>query len=248
MTAEKSLAIVLRLVEFSESSLVVTLYTRDFGKVSALAKGARRPKGPFESALDHLSICRVVFLRKSGDSLDLLTEAKLERRFRNRGKNLAHLYAGYYIAELLGELTARGDAQVELFDLAHRTLARLDSSRPITGVVEHFELRMLLLIGHFPLLDVCVECGGELGDRSSVLFAPIEGGTLCENCREGKRNLIRVSRDVLRLMRQIGETEAPTDELLSEVAPVRGVLRGVLNSYLVHHFSANFRLHMFLNR
>lgn len=248
MTAEKSLAIVLRLVEFSESSLVVTLYTRDFGKVSALAKGARRLKGPFESALDHLAICRVVFLRKSGDSLDLLTEAKLERRFRNRGKDLANLYAGYYVAELLGELTARGDAQVELFDLALRTLARLDSARSTTGVVEYFELRMLTLIGHFPLLDACVECGGELGDRSSVLFAPIEGGTICENCREGKRNLIRVSRDVLRLMRQLGDAVAPSDELLAEVASVRGVLRGVLNSYLVHHFSANFRLHTFLNR
>lgn len=248
MTAEKSLAIVLRLVEFSESSLVATLYTRDFGKVSALAKGARRPKGPFESALDHLAICRVVFLRKSGDSLDLLTEAKLERRFRNRSKKLANLYAGYYIAELLGELTARGDAQIELFDLARRTLERLDDAGIVPGVVEHFELRMLALIGHFPLLDVCVECGGELGDRSSVLFAPIEGGTICEKCREGKRNLIRVSRDVLRLMQKLGEAVEPTSELLEEARAVRGVLRGVLNSYLAHHFSANFRLHSYLNR
>jgi DNA repair protein RecO (recombination protein O) len=248
MTAEKSLAIVLRLVEFSESSLVVTLYTRDFGKISALAKGARRPKGPFESALDHLAICRVVFLRKSGDSLDLLTEAKLERRFRNRSKKLASLYSGYYIAELLGELTARGDAQVELFDLALRALDRLDGLAPIVGVVEHFELRMLWLIGHFPLLDACVECGGELGDRQSLLFAPIEGGTLCEACREGKRTLIRVSRDVLELMGRLGETAIADDELLSRVEPARGVLRGVLNSYLTHHFGSHFRLHAFLNR
>jgi DNA repair protein RecO (recombination protein O) len=248
MTAEKSLAIVLRLVEFSETSLVVTLYTRDFGKISALAKGARRPKGPFESALDHLAICRVVFLRKSGDSLDLLTEAKLERRFRNRGKKLASLYAGYYIAELLGELTARGDAQVELFDLAIRTLDQLDNGGVITGVVEHFELRMLTLIGHFPLLDACVECGEPLGERPAVLFAPIEGGTICENCREGKRNLIRVSRDVLRTMQMLGTEVAPSDEQLGEAAAVRGTLRGVLNSYLSHHFGANFRLHAFLNR
>jgi DNA repair protein RecO (recombination protein O) len=248
MTAEKSLAIVLRLVEFSESSLVVTLYTRDFGKVSALAKGARRPKGPFEAALDHLAICRVVFLRKSGDSLDLLTEAKLERRFRNRSKNLGNLYAAYYIAELLGELTARSDAQIELFDLALRSLDRLDGAEPITGVLEQFELRMLWLVGHFPLLDACVECGGELGDRPAVLFAPIEGGTLCENCREGKRNLIRLSRNVLELMQKLGETASPSAETLKEVAGLRGAMRGVLNSYLVHHFGSHFRLHSFLNR
>src|SRR5262245_4333854 len=92
MASEKSSAIVLRTVEFSETSLVVTLFTRDFGKVTALAKGARRPKGPFESALDLLAVVRIVFLRKSSDVLDLLTEAKLDRRFRAAGRDLNRLY------------------------------------------------------------------------------------------------------------------------------------------------------------
>ncbi len=79
---EKTTAVVLRVVDFSESSSVVTLFTSDFGKISGLAKGARKPKGSFESALDLLSLVRVVFLRNSSGTLDLLTEAKLERRFR----------------------------------------------------------------------------------------------------------------------------------------------------------------------
>src|SRR5688500_11330984 len=104
MPAEKTLGIVIRVIDFSESSAVVTLFTRDFGKVGALAKGARRPKGPFESALDLLSVVRVVLLRKSSDALDLLTEAKLEQRFRAASRDLARLYAGYYVAELLLDL------------------------------------------------------------------------------------------------------------------------------------------------
>ncbi|MFM7928683.1 MAG: DNA repair protein RecO, partial [Pirellula sp.] len=83
MSLEKTDAIVLKTVEWSETSLVVTLFTRDFGKISAIAKGARRLKSPFESALDLLSLSSVVFLKKSGESLDLLTEAKLLRRFRS---------------------------------------------------------------------------------------------------------------------------------------------------------------------
>ena len=79
---DKSDAIVLRTIEFSETSLVVTLFTREFGKLGVLAKGARRPKGPFEGSLDLLAVCRVVVIRKASDALDLLTEAKLERRFR----------------------------------------------------------------------------------------------------------------------------------------------------------------------
>jgi len=107
MSSEKALAIVLRVVEFSETSSIVTLFTREFGKIRALAKGARRPKGPFESALDLLGLCRIVFLRKSSDALDLLTEARLERRFRPPGGELSNLYAAYYVAELFERLDRR---------------------------------------------------------------------------------------------------------------------------------------------
>ena len=101
MASEKTQAIVLRVIEFSETSCVLTLFTEHFGKVSALAKGARRPKGPFEGALDLLALVRLVFLRKSSEALDLLTEAKLQRRFRSAQRDLSRLYAGYYVAELL---------------------------------------------------------------------------------------------------------------------------------------------------
>ena len=125
MASEKTRAIVLRLVEFSETSLITTLFTEDFGKVGALAKGARRPKGPFEGALDLLALIRIVFLHKSSESLDLLTEAKLERRFRSAERDLPRLYAGYYVAELLNELTEPGDPHRELFRAADATLAEI---------------------------------------------------------------------------------------------------------------------------
>jgi DNA repair protein RecO (recombination protein O) len=140
MSTEKATAIVLRVVEFSETSSVVTLFTREFGKVRALAKGARRPKGPFESALDLLALCRVVFLRKSSDTLDLLTEAKLERRFRPAGGELSNLYAAYYVAELLNDLTDDYDSHPELFDAADETLAALRTSSAVPPVLLRFEL------------------------------------------------------------------------------------------------------------
>src|SRR5262245_26494731 len=105
MSAENATALVLRVVEFSETSCVVTLLTREFGRIGALAKGARRAKNPFDSALDLLTLCRVLFLRKSSGGLDLLTEARLERRFRPPPGDVARLYAGYYLAELLLSLT-----------------------------------------------------------------------------------------------------------------------------------------------
>ena len=150
MPSEKASAIVIRVVEFSETSLVVTLFTREFGKIGALAKGGRRLKGPFESALDLLALCRIVFLHKSSDSLDLLTEAKLLRRFRPAGRDLAGLYAGYYVAELLDGLTDEDDPHPELFDLADQTLAALAAGESVAKRVARFELGTLRLLGHAP--------------------------------------------------------------------------------------------------
>ena len=162
MATEKTQAIVLRLVEFSESSFVATLFTEDFGKVGALAKGARRPKGPFEGALDLLALVRIVLIRKSSDSLDLMTEAKLQRRFRSSERDLARLYAGYYVAELLSELTEPGDPHRELFRAADATLVALDQDAPVLETTLKFELAALHEVGHLPSLDQCVVCGAEV--------------------------------------------------------------------------------------
>src|SRR5207244_2036701 len=77
MTAQKATALVLRTVDWSDTSRIATLWTREFGKVRVLAKGGRRLKSNFESALDLLTVCSIVLLRKSSASLDLLTEARV---------------------------------------------------------------------------------------------------------------------------------------------------------------------------
>ena len=80
VSLEKADAIVIRQADFSESSRVVTFFSREFGKFAALAKGAKRLKGPFDAALDLLSTCRVDFIRKSSGTLNLLTESRITQR------------------------------------------------------------------------------------------------------------------------------------------------------------------------
>lgn len=108
MISEQTDAIVLRMHPWSETSLIGSLFTREYGKVSVVAKGARRPKSPFEAALDLLSECRVLFISKSGDSLSILTEAKLLKRFQQVDRNLQRLYSAYYLVELLEKFTEPG--------------------------------------------------------------------------------------------------------------------------------------------
>jgi len=246
MSAEKATALVLKLVEFSETSLVVTLFTREFGKIQSLAKGGRRLKGPFESALDLLALCRIVFLRKSSEALDLLTEAKLQRRFRPFRRDLSSLYAGYYVAELLNELTDQYDPHPELFDLADQTLAALSAGEPVFLYTARFELGTLHLLGHLPSLAACAECGEPVAPSGRVAFGQSDGGVLCSRCREGKKQVASVSAGVLRIMQQLAEPEGRTWRRLEIDPASRGELRGVLNHYLYHLLGRKPRMHQHL--
>ncbi len=232
MSFEKSAAIILRAIEFSNTSCVVTMFTRDFGKISALAKGARRRKSPFEAALDVLSICHVVFVHKTTDALDILTEAKLERRFRAASKDLARLYAAYYFVELTTALTDAADPQPELFDLLQAGIVGLDDGEPIEPWILRFEMRLLTITGHGPALEFCVACGKPVSGAAQRWFSCANGGLICAACRPGKRSVASVNHKVIDILQRFGaDSETWRDSL---AAGVGGPIRGLLNQYLAH--------------
>src|SRR5829696_9143065 len=105
VATEKAHALVIRGTDWSETSRITTLFTREFGKVRALAKGGRRVHSNFEIAFDLLTVCQVVFIHKDQGGLDLLTEARMEERFPVLRQDLDALYSGYYVAELLADGT-----------------------------------------------------------------------------------------------------------------------------------------------
>ena len=246
MPSEKATAIVLRTVEFSETSLVVTLFTREFGKIGALAKGGRRLKGPFESALDLLALCRIVFLHKSSEALDLLTEAKLLRRFRPAGRELFSLYAGYYVAELLSEMTDQDDPHPELFDLADETLAALAAGEPTARRVVRFELGTLRLLGHVPSLDDCVQCGTRVEATGRIAFGQLDGGVLCRKCRKGKKEVATLGAGALRTMARLADLKTQTWQRIEIDPRTLGEIRGVLYHYLANLLGKKPRMHRFL--
>ena len=247
MAAEKSRAIVLRLIDFSESSTIVTLFTEDFGKIGALAKGAKRPKGPFEGALDLLALVRIVFLHKSSEALDLLTEARLERRFRAAQRDLPRLYAGYYVAELLTELTDASDPHRKLFLAADAALFALDHDGLIPETLLRFELAALQEVGHAPSLDQCVVCGQPVSLEKRVPFEMTAGGVLCHTCRPGRRGVISVSGSVLAALLQVTEQEPAQSEPESQLDPqILPALRAVMSNYFAHLVGHRLRMSAYL--
>lgn len=208
MAAEKTDGLILRVTDFSETSRIVVLFTREFGKISALAKGGRRLKGPFESALDLLSNCRVVFLRKASSGLDLLTEAQLIQRFRPQEKDLTSLYAGYYLAELLLGLTEDYDPHPALYHAALESLAAFGQAELVRRALLRFELVLLREIGQLPDFEVCTVCGEPLTTGRTFGFWVSQGGLICPACQQEGYSQILVHAGTaagLRLMSGEGE-------------------------------------------
>jgi DNA repair protein RecO (recombination protein O) len=195
MTATRATALVVRGTDWSETSRITTLFTREFGKVRALAKGGRRLRSNFEIAFDLLTVCEVVFFHKVPGGLDLLTEARVIERFAHLRTNLTALYAGYYAAELLADGTQDYDPHPQLFDAAVTFLRRLGSVDSaggptadigdVSASLSAFELVWLRELGYSPRLDACAACGAESappGLTARVAFSPSAGGVICPAC------------------------------------------------------------------
>jgi DNA repair protein RecO (recombination protein O) len=247
MSAEKATALVLRTTDWSESSRIATLWTREFGKVRALAKGGRRLKSNFENALDLLTLCRIVFLRKSSGSLDLLTEAQVIQRFPRLRTDLAALYAAYYVAELLAEGTQDYDPHPLLFEEALATLQELGG--PDTPAIEcgprvaRFEMVLLRELGYSPVLDHCAGCGGSVG-ATDLAFSPAGHGVLCRRCRTGQRDSRPLSP---RTWQTLQDWAAPGDAWRRPWSPeARAEVRHLLGQYLTYLLGRRPRLLSYL--
>jgi DNA repair protein RecO (recombination protein O) len=217
---------------------VATLFTRDLGKVAVMAKGARRLKSPFQGGLDLLSVSDIVMFPKASETLDLLAESTPIERFSSLRRDLAALYAGYYIAELLSDLTDYHDPHPKLFDAARITLRYLGNAELRSRRVIRFELACLRELGFMPSLDCCAHCGAAIESLGQVVsFGLATGGVLCARCRPGQSNVAELSGydlEVIRLLASPGNGWRLMESNPAILATARETVGAVISHVLGH--------------
>ena len=247
MSAEKTDALVIRQTDFSESSRVLALFTRDFGRIGVIAKGGRRLKGPFDTALDLLARCRIVFLRKSSGTLDILTEAKLLSRFTPGKQNLTSLYGGYYVAELLTALTEEYDPFPNLFDAAVATLDALAESRTPQVDVLRFELTLLRELGHLPSFEECTACGHELTEANAPFSLWVsQGGLLCSACRKDDYAKHPIDAGTLSVLQRFSDPDDRLSDRLAVTDSQQRQLRTLVTSLISHQLGRRPKMARYL--
>lgn len=159
MNAYPCEAVVLRRTRYSETSLIVALMTRAYGRVDALAKGCRRPKSRLAGHLDLLTWEEVTLLARPRAGLELLTDAAWIQDWPGLRRRPVAYAGGCVLAEVVLRTCMEGDPHPEVFAALTETLTELDRGEPPAAVVTAGLLRILRGIGLAPRLDACARCG-----------------------------------------------------------------------------------------
>lgn len=234
-------ALVLRTIDYSETSLIVWLYTQQQGRVHVIAKGARRARSPFEGALEPLVLGELVFYRKANkpDALDIAKEFDPIDLHRGLRQDLERMHRGVYLAELLGEL-AEADAPNEeawsAIVAALDALARGPASE-LDVVLFRAELALIASAGLAPALRGCASCG-----RPDVgAFSIPAGGLLCEEHARRDPAARRIPVGALKTLSALA-----AGERLRVGREIAGAIRGLLDDFITHHLGKRLRTQRYL--
>jgi DNA repair protein RecO (recombination protein O) len=196
-------AIVLRRLEYSETSQVLAIFGREYGQVRIIAKGSRRStKKQFKPGLDLLEAGQVVFSARhvGQETLATLVEWKQERTFPELRDSLPRWHSAYYLADVTLAMTAEWDPHPGLYDALLDALATACQARDALAAVVAYQRTLLEQTGFLGDLGRCVGCGRAPGEREPLYFTFSEGGLLCRDCEPARveKREVRVSIDALR--------------------------------------------------
>lgn len=210
---ESDLCIVLRAIPYGEADLILTLFSREHGRIDARAYGARSLKSKYRAACQPFCLAEFEFYLKNDRRS--VKSADVRSSFSGLQTDYCRYLAGCTILEL-AEKSLQGagpEEREQLFVLLVHTLSALQSFEGQTDyLLLFFYVRAVQLMGVFPSLHACVHCGAPVGD--SVRWSAADGGCVCSRCAE-KTSTSELSPAVLQCLRSFGRSRPASERDLS---------------------------------
>lgn len=226
-------AIVLRHADWGEADRLLWLFTRQMGKIQAVAKGVRKPRSRKAGHLEPFT--RVELLLASGRDLPIITQAEAKEAYLTLREDLVRMGYASYVIELLDRFTYGEGENIALFRLLAETLSRLNVESQPAFAVRYYEVRLLDHVGFRPQLLKCVNCGEEILAEDQY-FSFEKGGVICPKCGRKEPGVRSVSMPALRILRHFQRsayTEAQRARLSSSVDQELENLMGQYLTYLL---------------
>jgi DNA repair protein RecO (recombination protein O) len=235
----KTEAIVLSSMKYRDTSKILRLYTREFGKVSVIAKGARDTKSKFRSALEPMSYVSAVIYRNENRELQLLSQCDLITAFRHLSEDMEKMYVVMSAIELVDIVSHDEEQNETLFLLLRNLIETVNNATKSTIVaLYYFETKLSELLGFRPDLSLCTLCNKtiEKDFSQSTTFSLVHDGVLCKDCSE-RSGMNMISSAALRILQRLQKLETMESVLNLHLSPslqdeVRVALRGHLQKHI----------------
>lgn len=234
----KAQAVVLKRISFSETDRILTLFTREYGKLGAIAKGARRSTSRLGAATEPFAYTHV--LLAVGQNLDVLTQGEVRAAFPEIRADLTRISYASYFTELVNAAVEERQPHPDLFDTLLSALYILSRTAQPDLAARMFELQALRLLGYQPSLVHCVRCEGSLSG-SNLGFSSTRGGALCARCTSETPAVVPMSEAVLDLLRRLLGAEPAGLAGMRPTEAQRSELAGLLVPYVRQRIEAPLR-------
>ncbi|MBP3039667.1 DNA repair protein RecO [Bacillaceae bacterium Marseille-Q3522] len=194
---QKSEAIVIKTINYGETNKIVTLYTRELGKIGVMARGANKTNSRLAAVTQPFTYG--MFLLQTGRGLGTMQQGEIITSFRSLREDIFLTAYGSYLMELTDKCTAdETRPNPFLFELLRMALQYIDEGYDKEIITNIYEMKMLNVIGMYPILDHCAICKKTEGTFS---FSIREGGFICHRCLEKDPYHLKISTATVKLLR-----------------------------------------------
>lgn len=251
MPTLKTSAILLRRVEYGDADLILTLFAEDFGKISVIAKHAKKSRKRFAGVLELFSILNIQCRTGRKKGLAVLEEAQLIEPYAAlRGNILKTAYASYW-AELAMVWSEDDQPQVPLYDLLVYALGELSADRQDGALLNlAFQMRFMALAGLCPNLNYCCVCRTDLDDihTAATGFDLPRGGLCCHTCDQAFEPTLCLSRGTIKQLQWIAEGRLARIERIRFSAAALNEAQAFLEAFVPYHLGKEPRSLKFLRQ
>ncbi|WP_163101907.1 DNA repair protein RecO [Peribacillus alkalitolerans] len=240
---QKCEGIVIRRTDYGENNKIITIYSREMGKVGVMARGANKPNSRLSSVTQLFYYG--YFLFQSSTGLGSLNQGESIDSFRHIREDIVATAYASFVVELLDKATEDKKPNPFLFELLYQTLHYIDEGYDPEILAFIFEMKLLPLFGLKPILDHCAVCGATEGEFS---FSIKEGGFLCHRCLEKDPYHKKISQQIVRLLRLFYYFDLNRLGNISLKDETKAQLRVILDAYYDEYAGVQLKSKKFLKQ
>ena len=236
-------AVVLRHFEYGEADRILTLFTLEYGKIKAIAKGVRKIASRKAGHLEPFTQVNLFFAK--GRDLAIITQAETINAFLKIKEDLTLTGYAAYVVELLERFTYEEGANRELYNLLVDTLTRLQDNPFPRTVVHYYEIRLLDLLGFRPNLKICSQCGKDI-KAENQFFTVQGGGVYCPSCGRSQPDAWPISMTALKYFRHFQRSKYSQVKSLEIPGDAEVELSNLFEKYMTYLLEQSLKVPQFI--